>query len=83
MGCLYCNFEGRCDFYPGIVKLGTDWKGFCMVEEDPNPADSCDSYESNTPICPECGEECENEEECELCGYCFNCGLMDCECEWE
>jgi len=84
MGCIYSNFEGKCDFYPTEIKIGADWKGFCVVEEDPNPANSCDSYESDCQgNCPECGEESENEEECEYCGYCFDCGLMDCECEWE
>ena len=81
MGCIYSDFEGKCQFSP--IEQGTDEKGFCIVEEDPNPSDSCESYESNAIDCPECGAECDNEDMCEYCGYCFNCGLIDCECEWE
>ncbi len=84
MGCLYSNFEGKCDFYPDEVKLGCDWKGFCVVEEDPTPEDSCDSYEWDGEECPECGEKNEGGYSvCEFCDYCWHCALSECECEWE
>lgn len=88
MGCFYCNHEGKCDFFEkeeDSLKLGTNKKGFCVAEYDPFPADSCDSYETDNSYnnCPECGEDSENEEECEYCGYCFDCGCLECECEFE
>ena len=84
MGCLYCNFEGVCDFYPEDLNVGVDENGFCVVEEDPNPEDSCCSYQSmDMTECSECGQTSENIDECEYCGYCFHCAMSECECEWE
>jgi len=49
MGCIYSNFHGECMNYNG----DTDYEprgceaGFCVVEDNPYPEDSCESYESD------------------------------------
>ncbi len=42
---------------------GCDKNGYCAVEDDPNPADSCDSYESDY-TCYDCGVDL-NVSDCE------------------
>jgi len=56
MGCKFSNFNGKCTLDGNIGIIGTDEEGNCVVEDDPNPEDSCESYESNE-------ETEENEEE--------------------
>lgn len=59
MACKMCGWNGRCQ----MIKADTpeelhtelffwasdvlDEKGFCLVEEDPHPEDSCWAYESD------------------------------------
>ena len=49
MGCIYSNFDGEC----ALWDVDTDYEaqgceaGFCIVEDDPNPADSCEDYQSD------------------------------------
>jgi len=54
MGCIYSDFNGKCSMWDEDTPsyndgLGTDWDGNCIVEEDPNPIDSCSSYQNNDP----------------------------------
>ena len=65
MGCIYSNFNGECSMWDPEIDssdLGVDpddtEHGYCIVEEDPNPEDSCSSYE---PV------EQEDEDEPEWC----------------
>lgn len=56
MGCIYNNFSGRCtlsDYEEDEdkkievpVAMGYDDEGYCIVDEDPDPSYSCESYES-------------------------------------
>ena len=62
MGCLYCNFDGECELYSNDNGPSGQVDGVCVVDEDPNPADSCEFYESNW-TCPDCGVDL-NVEEC-------------------
>jgi hypothetical protein len=61
MGCIYSEFSGRCS-------VGVDGcDDGCIYDDDPNPADSCEQYESDW-VCTECGvdmnvEECTCEEQ--------------------
>jgi len=72
MGCIY---EDRCD---GMCSMSTnsdgeldkeqkqqgcDDEGICVVSDDPDPARSCDTYESDWS-CHECGVDL-NVNECE------------------
>lgn len=67
MGCIYENFQGMCTLYDEDVDdtfqqpQGCE-DGACISSDDPDPADSCDSYESDN-TCYRCGidlsvEEC-------------------------
>ena len=48
MGCRYSDFRGKCtlcdESYYGFNPKGA-YDGDCVVEDDPNPLDSCDDYE--------------------------------------
>jgi len=52
MGCIYSDFEGRCNLYEeeddnvDDSDMGHDKAGFCMSEDDENPSDNCYSFES-------------------------------------
>lgn len=49
MGCTYCDFNGKCDqFDPDLAMdgMGYDDDGNCVVEDDLDPAMSCEGYES-------------------------------------
>jgi hypothetical protein len=61
MGCIYSDREGECDINE---ELGN---GICVYEDDPNPADSCQHYESDW-VCGDCGNDM-NVEECECDQY--------------
>ncbi len=74
MGCIYENSgfsedSGKCSLWDdddvgnGFDAMGTDKEGFCCVSDDPNPADSCESYESDS-TCFECGQDL-NVSECD------------------
>lgn len=52
MGCIYSDFEAYCSL--GNV--------ICIYEDDPNPIDSCEFYESDY-MCYECDKDL-NIEEC-------------------
>ena len=54
MACLYNNWEGECSMYDkehdtgssiDNCPVGWDIDGYCVCEDDPNPYDSCESYE--------------------------------------
>lgn len=73
MGCIYNNFDGDCQFFDAedgdTSPEGCDEEGICICEDDPDPVDTCQSYESNW-TCSECGQDlnvdecgCEDEEE--------------------
>jgi hypothetical protein len=94
MGCIYSsNVDGKCSLLWDDDKKESsydseciDKNGYCLVEEDPEPAYSCEDYQSDDPYekCPECGEINENNYSvCEFCDYCFECNSKDCECEPE
>jgi hypothetical protein len=94
MNCIYSsNVDGKCSLLWDDDKKESfynseciDKNGYCLVEEDPNPACSCEDYQSDDPYekCPQCGEINENDYSvCELCDYCFECNSKDCECEPE
>jgi len=61
MSCIYNDFAGLC-YFAEVGKcdnafpngMGYDAFGHCVVEDDPNPEDSCSSFERPT---------CEEEEE--------------------
>ena len=75
MGCIYENngFDedaGRCTLCdendPDNGPEGSE-NGFCVCSDDPDPSDTCQSYESDY-VCHECGvdlnvAECECEDE--------------------
>jgi len=53
MGCIHSDFDGECILWEkdsSYNPWGCDEEdGTCMVEEDPNPLDTCEDYESNDP----------------------------------
>jgi len=57
MGCIYKDSDGVCTMG---VKESLDG---CIYEDDPDPSDSCASYESDY-VCSECGIDL-NVEDCE------------------
>jgi len=66
MGCIYSDFnEGKCTLWEegdtSTFKdsaIGCDTGGICVCEDDPNPWDSCESFEPIDPT--EYEEEDEN-----------------------
>ena len=75
MGCIYeersLEEAGRCSLCDEndltIGPQGCDENGMCCVSDDPDPADSCDSYESDY-VCHDCG---------------VDLNVEDCQCETE
>lgn len=52
MGCIYCDFHGKCSMHDpeyAIDGLGCDDDGNCNCESDPDPGYSCDTYETDDP----------------------------------
>ena len=48
MGCVYSDFDGLCTLWsPNIESKGTDINGYCIVEDDEDPLQSCEDYEPN------------------------------------
>ena len=52
MGCIYSDFHGHCRMWEedeeNVDCMGFDYDtGTCICEEDPDPAYSCESYESD------------------------------------
>lgn len=53
MGCRHSNFDGVCSYFDGNCyddqedNVGYDSEGYCVVEEDSEPSDSCIYYESD------------------------------------
>jgi len=50
MTCIYSDLDGKCGMWINDSDgdlLGTDSEGYCVCEEDPDPLETCDSYESN------------------------------------
>lgn len=47
MGCIYSDFNGKCSLYTKEIEMPCCKEGFCECEEDPNPEESCDWYESD------------------------------------
>jgi len=58
MGCVYCDFEDRCNLWDGEFHKDNNYKnseygfskenkGYCAVNYDPNPEDNCSMYENN------------------------------------
>lgn len=58
MGCLYCDFDGKCQFFEDKDNKpqGCNDDGVCLVDDDPDPSYGCESYESNW-VCHECGAD--------------------------
>lgn len=48
MGCLYENFKGYCTLESDDETVSCDYSS------DPDPADSCENYETDW-YCPDCG----------------------------
>jgi len=52
-GCTFSDFEsGKCQLWDSdyaIDCMGYDSKGICIVEDDPCPYDSCESFEPIDP----------------------------------
>lgn len=56
MGCIYSDFQGLCTMWdPEVedgrlgVKVSDKGEPICVVEDDPEPSDSCENYESDDP----------------------------------
>lgn len=50
MSCKYCGFDGKCQINnpdDGIEHPGIDDEGYCVVESDPSPEDSCEEYDND------------------------------------
>ena len=66
MGCLQNNFHGECNVWDESVEMpGCDDEGFCVCDDDEDPADTCEDYQSDWE-CSECG--------CDL-------NINECDCE--
>lgn len=47
MSCIYSDNEGVCYFFDESIEDGCcNNEGYCLVEEDENPSESCENYES-------------------------------------
>ena len=42
MGCVYSDFEGKCEMWDGETDDTCDSVGYCQVEDDPDP--NCDNF---------------------------------------
>ena len=49
MPCMFSNFDGVCDLFDPDIDddLCCDEDGYCLCEEDPNPEETCESYDEN------------------------------------
>ena len=48
MGCIYSDSDGICTVYdPGIENSGWNENGYCICEDDENPLESCEDYQSD------------------------------------
>jgi len=63
MGCIYHNYSGKCTISEEDWEMAGSKDGYCVVDDDPDPACSCDTYESDY-YCSECGVDL-NIKECE------------------
>ena len=50
MSCKYSDFEGKCTLWDADdtfehIANSCDEKGYCSVEDDPDPSVSCEDYE--------------------------------------
>jgi len=46
MSCKHCDRKGECELYQdGIEVFGIDENGYCIVEDDEFPEDTCGEYE--------------------------------------
>ncbi len=75
MGCIYSNNDGYCTMSSkgnptqGCAEgeYSEEEEGYpCEVEDDPMPANNCETYESDY-CCHECGADFNADEEC-TCG---------------
>ena len=70
MGCLYEDRNGNCtlacndsgEFVVSLEQQGSK-DGICVVSDDEQPSDNCESYESDDS-CFHCGADYNIEEEC-------------------
>jgi hypothetical protein len=49
MTCIYSDLDGKCGMWSEDIDdglLGTNAEGYCVCEEDPDPLETCESYES-------------------------------------
>ncbi len=47
MGCIYLGYNENCTLYEkDIENLGQE-DGLCICDEDPDPSDTCEMYESD------------------------------------
>jgi hypothetical protein len=49
MSCIYSDFNGKCTLWDENYELPCAPDGDCVCEDDPNPEDSCENYESDEP----------------------------------
>ena len=51
MGCHFCDFNGQCqkfeDESTDITELGCDDDGYCLCEDDEDPEDACEHFQSD------------------------------------
>jgi hypothetical protein len=48
MGCKYSDYNGKCNFFDGVMYIGgCDKEGNCECEDDENPEDTCLDFESD------------------------------------
>ena len=49
MGCIYNNWDGECSIWDKNIEMqGCDERGICVCDDDPNPEDSCEDYNSDS-----------------------------------
>lgn len=47
MTCKHNDCDGRCKYFDDeIERFGYDENGFCICDEDENPLDTCEDFES-------------------------------------
>ena len=49
MGCIYSEYRtGLCQLYDGTIEMnGCDENGICICEDDDDPTQLCEDYQSN------------------------------------
>ncbi len=45
MSCKFAEEDGKCPFADDGIERPVDKNGICLVEDDPNPEDSCEDYQ--------------------------------------